>query len=276
MLRVLPFILLFFSVSCESGSTVVDHVEAENEKAVISINQDSLKTKRYLDSIYELNGLIDILKLDSSFIIDLRYSTTNNFLGRILYDSISSVYLQKEVAIRLVSCHQYLDSLHPGYHIKIFDAVRPLEVQRQMWEALDTVPVAERGKFVSNPALGSVHNFGSAVDLTICDEKGDELDMGAGYDDFRPIAFPSREYQFLQSGELSMRQVENRRLLREVMRSQKFVNIPSEWWHFNAYSRITAESKYPALITESGKFEKRSVAKRVWDNAANSDSIEVH
>ena len=107
------------------------------------------------------------------------------------------VITQSDVAERLVKCQYYLDSVHPGYHLKIFDAVRPIEVQQQMWDALDSIPKAQRGKFVSNPALGSVHNFGSAVDLTICDEHGHELDMGAGYDDFRPIAFPSKEYQFL-------------------------------------------------------------------------------
>jgi D-alanyl-D-alanine dipeptidase len=77
--------------------------------------------------------------------------------------------------------------------------------------------------------------------------------MGAEYDDFREIAFPKLEAQFLKSGELSKQQVDNRKLLRKVMSSQQFRNIPTEWWHFNAFSRITTSHKYQMLETESGK-----------------------
>jgi D-alanyl-D-alanine dipeptidase len=113
-----------------------------------------------------------------------------------------------------------------------------------------------RGKFVSNPLFGSVHNFGTAVDITICDAAGIELNMGAGYDDFRPIAFPSKEAHFLKTGELTKEQYENRKLLRKIMRSQRFYNIPSEWWHFNAFSRLTCERKFEILLDETGNHKK--------------------
>jgi D-alanyl-D-alanine dipeptidase len=248
------FILIAF-VSCVQQEISRDHVtETEinevNHEEVIEADSTLLLAIR--DTLFKAD-LVPISEVDGRIIIDLRYATENNFIGRQLYDTLQEAFLQFEVLERLVKCQDYLDSLKPGYRLKVFDAVRPVQVQSEMWNALDTVPPLNRGKYVSNPAFGSVHNFGAAVDITICDENGEELDMGAGYDDFRPIAFPSKEAHFLKSGELSSAQYENRRLLRSVMKSQRFSNIPSEWWHFNAFSRNTAERKYRLLYNESGK-----------------------
>jgi D-alanyl-D-alanine dipeptidase len=138
----------------------------------------------------------------------------------------------------------------PKLHLLIYDAVRPVSVQQKMWDALDTIPFEERTKFVSNPASGSIHNYGAAVDLTISDASGNPIDMGAGYDDIRQIAYPRLEEQFLASGELTSEQLENRKLLRKVMGSQGFKNITTEWWHFNACSRNEAKQKYTILLTE--------------------------
>jgi len=197
-------------------------------------------------------GLVDIRSIDPRILVDLRYASNNNFMRHQLYDTLRQLFVQHDVAERLLKVQDYLDSLRPGYRLLIYDGVRPRQVQAEMWKALDSIPPLNRGKFVSNPALGSVHNFGAAVDLTIVDSKGKPIDMGADYDDFRRIAFPSMEAHFLQTGELSQGQVENRKLLRQVMRSQHFSNIPSEWWHFNAFSRVTAAQKYQMLETESG------------------------
>jgi len=172
-------------------------------------------------------NLVDILDIDSSIQVDLRYSSDNNFMGHILYDTLDALFLQEEVAVRVSACQSYLKEKYPSYSLLIYDGVRPLEVQREMWHALDTIPASQRGKFVSNPSYGSVHNFGAAVDLTICDEHGVPLDMGADYDDFRDIAFPSKEWKFLASGELTQEQHENRKLLREVMRSNGFRDNPT-------------------------------------------------
>lgn len=218
-------------------------------------NIDSTKELRhehYIDSLMRLVGLVDLSSVDTRIELDLRYASDNNFMNRVLYDSISTVYLQLEVANKLKLVQDFLDSLKPGYRLKVFDGVRPVQVQKEMWDSLDSIPPLNRGRFVSNPSLGSVHNFGAAVDLTIVDTNGNELDMGAGYDDFRKIAFPSLEVQFLQNGELSVSQVNNRKLLRKVMHSQGFRNIPSEWWHFNAMSRTKAASSFPMLLTEGG------------------------
>lgn len=244
------FLLLWLLIGCTetepSKSTRVDPVKIE----VIETFEMSQKlTDRYQDA-----GLVPVT--DSRILVDLRYATNNNFMHAVLYDTLNRLFLQKAVSVRLSLCQDYLDSVRPGFRLKVFDGTRPLQVQQEMWTALDSIPVFRRGKFVSNPLFGSVHNFGTAVDLTICGKNGEELDMGAGYDDFREIAFPSLEARFLKEGKLTQTQVDNRKLLREVMRSQRFSNIPSEWWHFNAFSRAEAEMRFQILLNESGDHKR--------------------
>jgi len=200
------------------------------------------------DSVSIPHDLIDVRTINPNIRVELKYATIDNFMKMQLYDTLRKAYLQKEVAERLGKCQDYLTTIEPGLFLLVYDAVRPVSVQQKMWNALDSIPVSERGKFVSNPANGSVHNYGAAVDLTICNSKGIPLDMGAGYDDIRLIAYPSKEAYFLKKGELTETQIQNRVLLRKVMSSQNFSNIPTEWWHFNAFSRNTAKAKFRALI----------------------------
>jgi D-alanyl-D-alanine dipeptidase len=182
---------------------------------------------------------------------DLKYASTDNFMHRKLYDTLKKPFIQIAIARKLAKCQEYLASINADYHLLIYDALRPLSVQWEMWNALDTIPVIDRVKFVSNPANGSVHNYGAAVDITICTSNKTPLDMGAGYDDIRKIAYPSLEKDFLKSGELTLEHIANRQLLRNVMHQQNFRNIPTEWWHFNAAARSTIQRKYHIVSTES-------------------------
>ena len=191
--------------------------------------------------------LVDVQLINPSIQIDLKYATKDNFMRKQLYFNIDRVYLQPDVALRLSKCQNLLKKINPNYNLLVYDGVRPLSVQKTMWDALDTIPPVQRGKFVSNPKNGSVHNYGAAVDLTICDKNKVPLDMGAGYDDIREIAYPSKEEYYLKKGLLTHYQVKNRKLLRKVMESQNFKNIPSEWWHFNACSRKEAKLKYKII-----------------------------
>jgi D-alanyl-D-alanine dipeptidase len=236
-------------VSCKNKNA--SSVYTENER--IPASQDSVKMnkltvngKRKQESI----DLVDVSVLNPSIYFELKYATAANFTGQILYKQIKRPYLVKEVAEKLSQCQVYLEKLHPGYHLLIYDAVRPQIVQERMWKALDTIPVSDRIKFVSNPKNGSVHNYGAAVDLTISDAEGTPLDMGANFDDLRLVAYPMHEKRFLESGELSLIQVENRKLLRAVMHSQGFRNLPTEWWHFNAYSRAEVKAKFKLIRYE--------------------------
>jgi D-alanyl-D-alanine dipeptidase len=247
-------VLFVFLVGCSSD---VDLDRSDNQyvrSGSIEDETDSLKLELTLrtSEIMSGIGLVDIQKVNSRILVDIKYASIDNFMKRRLYDTLACIYLQRDVAIRLSKCQDLLDSLKPGYRLLVYDGVRPVQVQREMWNALDTLPKLERGKYVSNPALGSLHNFGAAVDLTITDSYGNALDMGANYDDFRDVAFPKYETRFLKSGELTEQQVNNRKLLRRIMRSQWFYNIPTEWWHFNAMNRVKASHKYQLLISESG------------------------
>ena len=198
----------------------------------------------------EFKGLIDVQSLDSTIYVDMKYATTNNFMGFQLYKTIKRPYLQPDVAQRVVKCQEFLSAIDSSLHLLIYDAARPVSVQKLMWEALDSLPPVLRGRYVSNPYHRSLHNLGAAIDVTLCHADGVPLDMGADFDEFREIAYPRLEFRFLKTGELSQQQYENRLLLRRVMKSQRFRQLPTEWWHYNAYSRDVARTKYSVLKEE--------------------------
>jgi hypothetical protein len=131
---------------------------------------DSLEKK--VDSTLLLNNLVDVQSINSSIRVDLKYASTDNFMHMRLYERINRAFLQKDVAERLAKCQTYLTKLDSGLYLLVYDAVRPISVQRKMWNVLDSIPDSDIGKFVSNPANKSLHNFGAAVDLTICNSKG--------------------------------------------------------------------------------------------------------
>jgi D-alanyl-D-alanine dipeptidase len=224
--------------------------QKKNVEKTKNESKDSSLVIKNSDSLKLVKGLVDIKEIDPSIRVDLKYATSDNFMHKVLYSNLKRALLQKDVALRLAKVQEKLKSIHPNYSLLVYDAARPVSVQQKMWNALDTIPVKERSKFVSNPANRSIHNFGAAIDLTIVDGNGKPLDMGAGYDDIRKIAYPSLESKFLASGELTQKQIDNRKLLRSVMSSEGFRNIPTEWWHFNACSRDEAKRIYKVLMEE--------------------------
>ena len=245
------FILSLILWSCNSESDMSAHVQDNDESKTDTIKMNHKVDFQKVDSIPTLGkNLIDIQEINPEILVELKYATSDNFMKIKLYSRITRAYLQKDVALRLSNSQDYLSKLKPGYKLLIYDAARPVSVQQKMWDALDTLPPGERGKFVSNPKKRSLHNLGAAVDLTICDETGAPLNMGAGYDDIRKIAYPELESYFLKTGELTEEHFENRELLRKVMRKEGFRNIPTEWWHFNACSREQGLSKYKVLMEE--------------------------
>lgn len=200
-------------------------------------------------------GLVDVQSLNNKILVDLKYTGTNNFTREQLYYKIKRAYLQKEVADKLCKAQTILDEIKPGYHLLVYDAIRPREVQQKMWKALDSIPASVRINFVSNPRKGSIHNYGAAVDVTITNEKFEALDMGAEYDDSRKIAYPIYEKRFLNTGELLLEHIDNRKLLRLVMSKAGFTGIDSEWWHFNACSHHYAHQHYPIIEEEEDVFK---------------------
>lgn len=191
-------------------------------------------------------GLININELDSTIVVDLKYSSTDNFLHTDVYEDLDKCFLQRDVAEKLVLAQMLLKSQYPYYSLIVYDGARQRSVQKKMWDILK-LPVREKTKYLSNPNSGSLHNFGAAVDLSIVDEKNKELDMGTKFDYFGELAYPEKEEQLNIHGELSFNQISNRKLLRSVMEQAGFFNIETEWWHFNSCSRAVAMKKYKII-----------------------------
>lgn len=228
---VIPDSLPADSLTATATDTATDPVVPE--KSAIELEMEEL-------------GLVDIVSLDSTIKVDLRYSTSNNFTGKDMYGDLNRCYLQKDVAGKLVKAQAELRRRYPYYSLLVFDGARPVSIQQLMWDSVNLSPI-ERQKYLSNPANRSLHNYGAAVDLTIIDDAGNELDMGTPYDFFGELAHPRKETEYFESGQLSETQLANRELLREVMKAAGFSRIETEWWHFNSTSRVRAAEIYPVI-----------------------------
>ncbi|MDR2765211.1 MAG: M15 family metallopeptidase [Tannerella sp.] len=197
------------------------------------------------DKWMQENGMVDVRTLDSTIQIRLAYATPVNFMSKAVYQGATGAWLHPDAARMLVRAQQYLRKQHPGYTLLVYDAARPMAVQRLMWEQVRGTP---RAYYVSNPQKkNGRHNYGMAVDVTILDDAGRPLPMGTLFDYFGVEANTDREDALLQAGRISREDCENRRLLRRVMRQAGFTTITSEWWHFNACSSHTAQKNYKLL-----------------------------
>jgi zinc D-Ala-D-Ala dipeptidase len=196
------------------------------------------------DSLLQAQGLVNIKTLDSSIQVQLKYSSTDNFVGADVYGCISNAYLQKTPAQMLAKASQYLQKQNPNLRLLVYDAARPHSIQKILWDALPQYPPKIRENYVASPSQGSIHNYGSAVDLTIANTTGQPLDMGTKYDYFGQLAYPKYEQKLLAQGQLSQQQITNRLLLRQTMQQAGFSPIQYEWWHFNAISRKQAKATY--------------------------------
>jgi len=163
--------------------------------------------------------MVELKRVIPNIVYDLRYATNNNFMHRLMYPQNTSVtFLRLPAAFALQKVQQELNKKELG--LKIFDAYRPYSVTVKFWE------LVHDERYVANPAKGSGHNRGVAVDLTIINLKsGDELNMGTGFDNFTDTAHPT----FTNLPEDIL---QNRRLLRSTMEKYEFTIYPTEWWHF--------------------------------------------
>lgn len=172
------------------------------------------------EGAFRESELVELTSLDPTIRLDVRYATDDNFMGTDFYES-PRAFLQRPAAEALVRAHRWLNA--QGYGVLVFDGYRPWHVTKMFWDA---TPDSLKG-FVGNPAGGSRHNRGGAVDLTLYDlETGEAVEMPSGYDEFTP-----RAYAFYRGG--TMRERWHRRLLRIAMESQGFAVYESEWWHFD-------------------------------------------
>ena len=177
--------------------------------------------------------------------VDLRYATDHNFVGRDLYSPFDCAWLHRDAATALEQFVAWLAVKRPGYTALVLDALRPQRVQEQLWNALEGTGLQ---MYLANPTRGSIHSYGMALDITILDEAGRELDMGTGFDDMTNLSHPALEEGFLVTGELTDAQVANRRLLREGMQGAGFLGINTEWWHFDCGDRELVRATYRRVL----------------------------
>lgn len=176
-------------------------------------------------------NLIDITTVNKNIVLDIRYATPNNFLGFPLY-SHSVCYVHKNLIQALNLIQKDLEKLHLG--LKIYDGYRPLSVQQMMWEKV------QDERYVSNPAkIKGSHPRGAAVDVTLLDHQGNELEMPSEFDEFT-------ERAHLNYMETSQAAIHHRELLQNIMKKYGFEGIDSEWWHFHVEG-WKDEERYPAL-----------------------------
>jgi D-alanyl-D-alanine dipeptidase len=202
--------------------------------------------KTVRDSLDQIQRSPHFVQIDPSdrIAIDLRYATTNNFVGKDMYGEFKRAYLHQEAALSLQNAALALQKIHPGWKLIIYDALRPRSVQSILWDKVKGTPAQQ---YVADPAQGSVHNYGMAVDLSIVDARGLAIDMGTPYDTFDPLAQPQLEDQFLREGRLSLIQVRNRKLLRQLMQDAGFIQLPHEWWHFDRYPKSEVRARFPIV-----------------------------
>jgi D-alanyl-D-alanine dipeptidase len=173
--------------------------------------------------------------------VDLRYAGAQNFVGRSLYRERDCAWLHVDAATALERSAAWLTSQSATLRLLVLDALRPHSVQIELWALLGGTPLAQ---YIANPAIGSIHAYGMAVDVTLIDAAGRELDMGTGFDDMCELSHPAREADFLASGDITPGQVGNRQRLRTAMAAGGFVGIGSEWWHFDCGDKARVRREF--------------------------------
>lgn len=174
-------------------------------------------------------------------LVDLRYAGTGNFVGIDLYGGLDCAWVHRLAADGLATAAAWLREREPGLRLKVLDALRPHRVQVRLWDLLDGTGLRE---YVADPARGSIHSFGMAVDLTLCDAAGRELDMGAGFDEMTELSHPALEQRHLAQGRLRPEHLAHRRLLRGAMAAGGFQGIDNEWWHFDLGDRARVRTSF--------------------------------
>lgn len=208
-------------------------LQAQPEAGTLSVPES-------LSMLYEDPDFTDIENL-SGVMVDLRYGSTNNFMNENLYGEFNRAYLHRFAAGKLERAAELLQEQHPGWSLRVYDALRPRSVQWRLWDRVKDTP---QRIYVADPDKGSIHSYGFAVDVTVVDDTGRELDMGTPFDAFTPFSQPRLENRLLMEGKLSPRHIMNRKILREVMEAAGFIQLSIEWWHFDALPSQKVRAQY--------------------------------
>jgi zinc D-Ala-D-Ala dipeptidase len=203
---IITLIILFTSISAIAQTTDPLTVISKFRKYKEQVAEDSSKK------------MVELKTIMPGIVYDLRYATTNNFVQRSLYKQGSKTFLRLPAAAAIANVQEELNG--KGFGLKIFDAYRPYSVTVKFWE------LVRDERYVANPAKGSGHNRGIAVDLTVINLKtGEELNMGTGFDNFTDTA----HHNFTNLPEEVLK---NRNLLKSTMGKYGFKSVETEWWHY--------------------------------------------
>ena len=177
--------------------------------------------------------------------VSLRYATADNFAGQVLYDSEAVQYLRREAVQALAVSAWWLAHHRPGHCLQVLDALRPQRVQEHLHALVAGTPQA---RYLAEPRRGSIHSFGMAVDVTLLDPAGSEVDMGSTFDEMTDRSHTDREAEQLALGVLGAAQLAERGWLRACMRAGGFVGISTEWWHFDLGDKQAVRERFPRVL----------------------------
>ena len=216
--RVLQFVLIAASLHAQQAKQTFT---IQALRPVPELRAEALKARPPVEQgEFRKPDLVKLTQLDTTLKLDIHYASTNNFLGTPLYTE-ARAFLQRPAAEAVARANRKLHER--GYGLLIFDAYRPWYVTKIFWDA---TPPAQHG-YVADPAQGSRHNRGCAVDLTIYDLKtGQPVSMPSSYDEFSDSAHAD-----YPGGTADQRA--HRELLRKTMEAEGFAVNPNEWWHFD-------------------------------------------
>lgn len=186
-------------------------------------SEKQLATGNSLNESISDTTFVNLKDYSDEFVYDMKYATTHNFLKSKVYDCAECFLRLKTVKALIKANDQFIKK---GYRIKLFDCYRPLDIQKKMWV------LVSNPEYVADPAKGSIHNRGGAVDLTLVTLEGKELEMGTAFDFFGKEA--SHGYPFSDK-----KIMDNRKMLKKIMLQNGFKAFESEWWHYNLATALT-------------------------------------
>jgi D-alanyl-D-alanine dipeptidase len=213
-------VLVVSAVSTEKICGFINKNPVSSSSSAVSVAVSSAQAMSESSSAASpkiIDGFVQLKDLDPDFVFDLKYATTDNFTHQKVYPNAICT-LRVATAQKLVKANAEFKKR--GYRIKIWDAYRPLSVQKIFWS------IEPNDNYVADPYNGaSIHNRGCAVDITLVDSSGKELEMPSGFDNFTQSAYRSNQ-------NMSSTARTNMNMLTDVMTQSGFITIDTEWWHF--------------------------------------------
>ena len=210
--RIILIFFILITISCKTKSVYQIPNDSNNKVFNDGLNAKTIPFGNKNDYTF-----VNLKQYSLDFVYDMKYATDDNFLKAKVYDC-AECYLRLKTVKAIMKANAKF--MKKGYRIKLYDCYRPLDIQKKMWTIVSN-PI-----YVANPSKGSIHNRGGAVDISLVDKNGVELDMGTSFDYFGIEASHNNK-------SFSKEILDNRKLLKKVMLQNNFQSFDSEWWHYN-------------------------------------------